>query len=219
MEDTNRLPHSSFTIQQENSCSPSLITGSLSSLLQGTGSRLGEYCKLMPWFHPPSLLLVLWLPPPSSTSYTHVLGHPHPCPGKCSDHPVCGDGGQCPGLVQSQSLKGGWSQLSSRRMSQGKAWALLSRGTRASLLSKAGERFKTNYSTDNCQSHFNFPVEIMQWISLPISSRSATKPQSPFTLIRDSIRDLWLWENNWKPLITKSSRKTRKQSLITFLSE
>lgn len=37
-----------------------------------------------------------------NTSCTHVLGHLHPCPGKHSDHPVCGDHAQCPGLVQSQ---------------------------------------------------------------------------------------------------------------------
>lgn len=158
---------------------------------------------------PSTILTVGALAP---TSFQHLLhtrsGVSSSMPWETLRAPVCGDPGQCPGLVQSHSPKGGWSQLSSHRMSQGKAWALLLWDTKASLLSKAGERFKKHYSTDNYESRFNFPVEIIHIISLPMSSRSAIKPQSPHTLIRDSIGDLWLRDNNWKPLITQSRRKT-----------
>lgn len=152
LADTNRLPHNTTsTIQQENSSSLSLTTGGLSSLLQGIAVGWENICELMPWFHPPSLLVVLWLPPSFQPLLHTHFGASSSMPWEMLRPPRewCGDPVQCPGLVQPQSLKGGWSQLSSHRMSQCKAWALLLGDTEASPPSKTGERFMKNYSIDN----------------------------------------------------------------------
>lgn len=123
--DPNRLPHNTpSTIEQENSPSPSLTPVASAHHRREEAVGWENICALMLRFHPPPL--------PCSCSGSHL----HPAPfahmfwgilirtlGNAL--PVCGDRVQCPGLVQSHSLKGGWSQLFSHRMSQCKAWALL----------------------------------------------------------------------------------------------
>lgn len=94
--------------------------------LQGTGRRLGEYLCISAVLSSiiSSLLTVLWLLPPPSTSCTHVLGHPRPCPGKHWGHPECGDHLQCPGLGPAGN-EAGASCSSPTRMTQCEAWGLL----------------------------------------------------------------------------------------------
>lgn len=97
-------------------------------------------------------------------------GRPCSCPGEHRSHHACVwvcwvQPGRQKGACCKQSL--------SARITWCKAWELLLEDTKAWQLIKAGG--KENCSTESYYSHFNFPVEIIQWTSLLIVSQSAIK--------------------------------------------
>lgn len=219
--ETNGLPrNTASTAQQENPSSPSLIPGGPSS--QGCREQAVGWeiiCASAPYSHPSFLLMVLWLLPPPSTSCMQVPRHPRPCPRKhCSPHTWRSSAVLKSGSSHVAREEAGASCPSPTSMTQCEAWELLLWDTKAWQLIKAGERFKKDYSTENYHSRFNFPVEIIQWTSLPISSRSAVKTVTTYS-DQEQYRRPLIKGNQTKAMVTKSRTRTRKQSTITFLSE
>lgn len=84
--DPNRLPHNTpSTTEQENSPSPSLTPVASAHHRREEAVGWENYLCINAVIPSTTLtLFMLWLPPPSSTFCPHVLGHPHPHPGKCS---------------------------------------------------------------------------------------------------------------------------------------
>lgn len=164
--EVNRIPHyTASATQQGNSSCLSPPWRSLAPQLQGPGTRLGEYPRItdvLPPSVPTDSVWLLPLPAPP--------GCPCSCPGEHRSHHahvwVC--------WVQPGRQKGACCKQSlSARITWCKAWELLLEDTKAWQLIKAGG--KENCSMESYYSHFNFPVEIIQWTSLPIVSQSAIK--------------------------------------------